>query len=179
MQQSFLCSSCGSYCTLGQRFCTVCGWGLHYKCRRCSAVVDPKFRFCTNCGVELAWGSRAQVEKAGKDEDTCPAPSSIENVISYIADREIRGLAEAFLRWVESWRDERVQFEPVEKCINLKVMGTVFSQLQPRRKSFSVSYFSTYGKLKNYKVVNRDSLAAARRLVKKSFQLRSNVNVEG
>ena len=79
---------------------------------------------------------------------------------------------------VKSWKDQRVQFEPVEQCINLKVEGAVFSQLRPRRKSFSVSYYSTHGKLKNYKVVTRDSLAAARRLVKKSFQLKSNELVE-
>lgn len=172
MQQLFICDRCGSPCTMGLRFCTVCGWSLIYRCPRCNAVVDPEFRYCTSCGIELAWKPGVQVEKAGKTEDISQGPPSIEGIISYITDKEVRSLAKAFLRWVESWKDAHVRLEPEEKHINLKVENAVFSQLRPRRKSFSVSYYSTRGKLKNYKVMTRSSLAGARKLVKKSFQLR-------
>jgi len=172
MEQLFVCDRCGSPCTIGLRFCTVCGRSLTYRCPRCSAVVDPEFKFCTGCGAELAWKPVDKVEKPGKLEYISGQPSSVEEVISYITDREVRRLAASFMKWVKSWKDEHVRLEPIENYINLKAVDTIFSQLQPRRKSFTISYYSSRGKLKNYKVITRDSLAAAKKLVKKSYQYR-------
>lgn len=55
MQQMNKCHRCGSPNAIGQRFCTVCGGRLEYRCIRCGSVIDPISAFCPNCKVEIAW----------------------------------------------------------------------------------------------------------------------------
>jgi len=97
-------------------------------------------------------------------------PRSIERSLSYITDDQVREFAAAFLKEVESWKDQRVTIDPISWGISLKVVGKVFSYLWPARKAFTVAYYDEAGTWTDYKVTNADSLEEAKRLAKQSFE---------
>ena len=54
MQQTFQCPKCGSYDSIGQRFCTACGEKFEYRCAYCGSSIDPGLRFCPYCGTSIS-----------------------------------------------------------------------------------------------------------------------------
>ncbi|MCL0039293.1 endonuclease NucS, partial [Dehalococcoidia bacterium] len=114
------------------------------------------------------WQCLALLDDEGKEEDDIlvffprkvparPAPEeprSIEKSLTYITDDQIRGLAEAFLKEVDSWKDQRITKTPISWGISLKAAGKVFAYLTPMRKSFTVSYYNEAGAWTDYKVTS-------------------------
>ena len=170
MQQTLICPKCGSQNPSDYRFCGACGTRLVLHCPYCGASVSTEHRFCGNCGAALVSQFQLQAEDASEDEHEKEEPDSIEASLSYIADNEVRELATAFVREVESWEDKRLTINPIASGISLKVMGRVFCCLWPARTAFTVSYYGKAGKWTDYKVTTTDSLEKAQRLAKQSLE---------
>ena len=82
----------------------------------------------------------------------------------------MRDLAEAFLKEVDSWKDQRITKAPISWGVSLKVAGKVFAYLTPTRKSFTVSYYNEAGTWADYKVTSAESLDEAKKLAKQSYE---------
>ena len=118
---------------------------------------------------EILVFSQVQIPARPVPEETY----STEKSLSYITDNQVRDLAEAFLKEVEAWKDQRVRVDPISWGISLKVAGRVFSYLTPTRKAFTVGYYDESGAWTDYKVMDADSLEKAKTLAKQSFELKT------
>lgn len=130
------------------------------------------------------WQCLALLDNEGKEEEDIlvfsqvevpprPAPEeprSIERSLSYTTDDQVRGFAEAFLKEVNSWKDQRITVDPISWGVSLKVAGKVFAYLTPTRKSFTVSYYDEAGTWADYKVTSVESLEEAKKLAKQSYE---------
>lgn len=170
MQQTFICPDCGSQNPSDYRFCGACGTSLVPHCPHCGANVSGVYRFCANCGAPLVSQFQRQAEDISEDEHEKEEPSFTEAGLSYIADNEVRELATAFIKEVESWEDKRLTINPIVAGISFKVTGRVFCYLWPAGTAFTVSYYSKAGKWVDYKVTTTDLLEKAQRLAKQSLK---------
>ena len=130
------------------------------------------------------WQCLALLNDEGKEEDDILvfsqveipprlAPEerrSIEMSLSYITDNQVRDFAEALLKEVDSWQDQRITVDPISRGVLLKVVGEVFACLTPTRKSFTVRYCDEAGTWADYKVTITESLDEAKKLVKQSYE---------
>ena len=169
MQHSFPCHSCGSTNLLGQRFCITCGRKLYYACPHCNNSVSPQHKFCTKCGNVLNWEFQLHVPKTNESKQEHRVPLTIDGVLSYISNEDVRSLAIALVKDVASWHDPRILIRPIAHGISFKVAGSVFMRLWPARKSFTLSYYRNRGKLSDYKVTTIKSFTKAQKLAKDSF----------
>lgn len=61
---------------------------------------------------------------------------SAEQVLEYITDLEMRGIASDLLVEIKSWDEENISVDPIQYWISLKYKGRVFAYLGPRRRFF-------------------------------------------
>ncbi len=72
-----------------------------------------------------------------------PAPrQTADQVLEYITDLDMRGMASALLDEIKSWDEENIAIDPIQYYISLKFKGKVFAYLGPRRRFFGLEVFN-------------------------------------
>jgi hypothetical protein len=99
---------------------------------------------------------------------------SIDGVLDYIKDKEVRSLAAALIGDVAAWQDPRIIIRPIAHGISFKIAGNVFMRLWPGRKSFTLSYYRNKDKLADYKVTTVKSFTKAQKHARESFLYKVN-----
>jgi len=114
------------------------------------------------------------VPKTNGNKTESRAVLSIDGVLDYINDKEVRSLAAALVGDVATWQDPRILIRPIAHGISFKVAGSVFMRLWPGRKSFTLSYYRNNGKLADYKVTTVKSFTKAQKHARGSFLYKVN-----
>jgi hypothetical protein len=102
MQQSMICSKCGSPNNEGSQYCLSCGMPLGSNCPNCSEIVDPANKFCPACGVGLGW--------AGKIRDIQNKISQTESVVTNVMGRSSSQIEGQLSRMEQSINNNMAQY---------------------------------------------------------------------
>jgi hypothetical protein len=70
---------------------------------------------------------------------------TINQVLEYITDLEMREIAISFLTEIKSWDEQNITIDPIQGWISLKYKGKVFAYLGPRRRFFGFEVISDDG----------------------------------
>jgi hypothetical protein len=95
---------------------------------------------------------------------------NIEDRINYVIDKNMKKLLEDLINEIKGWNNKNILIDAIKYNISLKIHGTVFAYLRPRRDFFIVSTYNQENKWTDYRVEQKQDLEDIRRLL--------NINIE-
>ncbi len=110
-----------------------------------------------------------------KVPDTIEEPKSIDKILEYITDANVRNTAKELLTEVENWDKQNISVEPIKYDISMKMSGRVFAYLSPRRRFFGFYTYDQEDKWSWFPVTQDSDLAVSRTILKTNIdKLRSS-----
>lgn len=97
---------------------------------------------------------------------------SVDQILEYITDLDVRGLASDFLKEIKNWDEDNITLDPIQGWVSLKYRGRVIAYLGPRRRFFGLEISNNEGNWPWITVhaENKDiELENARRMLKTSI----------
>lgn len=91
---------------------------------------------------------------------------TLEDRLNYITDAEARSRVESLLEEIRNWDKNNISIDPIKYDISLKMSGTVFAYIGPRRKFFIIYTNDKEGNWSGYPIHSDDELVLIKSLIR-------------
>ncbi len=107
--------------------------------------------------------------------ETIEEPKSIDKILEYITDINVRNTAKELLMEVQNWDKQNISVEPIKYDVSMKISGRVFAYLSPRRRFFGFYTYDPEDKWGWFPVIQADDLATSKTILRSNIdKLRTN-----